>query len=209
MALPRLYGVVRSGSTLVHNVLEMIYGEKIIKAHSFFEDAGDAKIVLTYRDFRDSAASEWRVFEANFDELEDLKQVDFEGIKKHLLRKKYSVEDMRKFKRAYDANQLLFLKYEEFHGNLDFLIDSLENFLDISVVKRKREAIKIETDIQTRKKQSKKLETFSNYDRDTYLHGKHILSGEVGTWRRIVKKRDWEKINKYLEEELLEWGYKI
>jgi len=54
------YGMGRSGTTLIYQILRMLFKEaSIIKTHQFVETSDP--VVATYRDFRDVLVSSWRV----------------------------------------------------------------------------------------------------------------------------------------------------
>ena len=67
-----LYGVPRSGSTLVYRVLNLIFPDKnIFTAHHWKET--DKPLIVTYRDFRDIAVSYWRTSFGRYDKNRNLR----------------------------------------------------------------------------------------------------------------------------------------
>ena len=70
---PVVFGVPRSGSTLVRNILNTIFDGRIgVQTHGAFgEIEENARVVATYRDFRDCTVSKWRMNHAGFDKEED------------------------------------------------------------------------------------------------------------------------------------------
>ena len=78
----KLYGVPRSGGTLVYNIVrELLSGKATIEpqTHSFFDDS--EKAIITYRDFRDCVVSSWRVGN-NFDSPERRKLANYSDLTK-------------------------------------------------------------------------------------------------------------------------------
>src|SRR5260370_37862012 len=52
------YGVPRSGSTLVYQLISGIYPQGVVKTHRYCSQR--VKTTATYRDFRDALVSLWR-----------------------------------------------------------------------------------------------------------------------------------------------------
>ena len=84
MSIIKLYGLPRSGGTLIYNIVKELHPEKNIdpQTHSYFSD-GDL-IVVTFRDFRDSIISAWRVGKG-FDNKSNIKLASYEGLFKYII----------------------------------------------------------------------------------------------------------------------------
>ena len=84
MSIIKLYGLPRSGGTLIYNIVKELHPDKNIdpQTHSYFSD-GDL-IVVTFRDFRDSIISAWRVGKG-FDSKSNIKLASYEGLLNILL----------------------------------------------------------------------------------------------------------------------------
>lgn len=72
LEFPTVFGVPRSGSTLVRNILNTIFdGNIAVQQHGTMKVRDRDMIVATYRDFRDCAVSKWRMNNAGFDREKD------------------------------------------------------------------------------------------------------------------------------------------
>ncbi len=77
---PVVFGVPRSGSTLVRNILNTIFDGKIkVQQHNFFSVSDKDMVVASYRDFRDCAISKWRMNFGGFDKDKDKILTDWNG----------------------------------------------------------------------------------------------------------------------------------
>ena len=67
--VPRIFGIPRSGGTLVYNVIRELYDEEVLhQTHGYFDPQDGLKVIIVHRDFRDAAISNWRIYEGEFDE---------------------------------------------------------------------------------------------------------------------------------------------
>ena len=206
----KLYGVPRSGGTLVYNIVrELLSGKATIEpqTHSFFDDS--EKAIITYRDFRDCVVSSWRVGN-HFDSPERRKLANYSDLTKTINDYKRQVaEHLNQFKNKRSPDKTLYLKYEDWVNNYDFLFGSLQDFLEIDVSKKQRQRLRSQYSREEVKKQTKKLETegFDAYDKLTHFHGHHIYTGRPGTWKELVWPWDHEKLTNALKNELESWDY--
>jgi len=204
---PMVYGVPRSGSTLIHNILNTIFDGNIeVQKHYFFKT--NNKVIVAYRDFRDSTASNWRINKAGFDKEEDKKVVGFDEMLDSANRIKRQVHDnLNQFKEYY-SDEALFMCYEQYHEDFDFLLDKLEKFLDIKIKPKLREFInKTWNKKRIKRVYSDSLEAFMGYDKATEIHGQHIYKGAVGTWKEFLVEEDHCKMNEFFKDELKHWEY--
>ncbi len=206
---PKVYGVPRSGSTLLRNILNTIFDGNIkVQKHDYFKT--DTKVICSYRDFRDSTISQWRIQKAGFDKEENAKVATFGKIEENARRIKSQVGTLKHFKERYPSNQIYFARYEDYHDNFDILCDDLEKFLDITIKDQLRKFLQRTWNKKRIKKvYSDNLEAFQGYDEQTEIHGQHIYKGKVGTWKELLQKDNHKMLNEFFQKELLEWGYKI
>jgi|ETNmetMinimDraft_9_1059917.scaffolds.fasta_scaffold07523_3 hypothetical protein len=224
---PIVYGVPRSGSTLVRNILNTIFDGHIkIQNHQFCPIGNKDKIVATYRDFRDCTISKWRIDpnmrnedindylgKITFEEIKDVASIIRSNVNKHLNRYVQMSGEITVYPMAREERpnhfEILYLKYEDFYNNFNFLFDKFETFLDIKISKKVKEFICNEWNIDKVKEDySDNLEGgFSGLDIDSHFHGGHIYKGKVGTWRDFIVPSDHEKLSKFFEKELKKWGY--
>ena len=77
---PKVFGVPRSGSTLVRNMLNTIFDGRIkVQHHGFKPPEEKDMIIASYRDFRDCAISKWRMNFGGFDKDKDKILSDWSG----------------------------------------------------------------------------------------------------------------------------------
>tara|TARA_B100000287_G_C20649042_1_gene786174 strand:- start:1218 stop:2096 length:879 start_codon:yes stop_codon:yes gene_type:complete len=78
---PVVFGVPRSGSTLVRNILNTIFDGRIKVQHHAFKQPHrqNDMVVASYRDFRDCAISKWRMNFGGFDKDKDKVLSDWLG----------------------------------------------------------------------------------------------------------------------------------
>ena len=168
------FGMIRSGSTLIYNILKEIFPDyTIIKTHNhsrswkeiFFKKI---PIVCTYRDPLDIICSSIKRYEKLVtkevidEQIKELKQFGFDDFIK-----------LEKIPRFVDKNRLN-LKYENFYNNFDYIFKELEDFFNIQITSNLRSKIASKLSIQGVKEKISKFKTFEENDMNTHWHGKHI-----------------------------------
>ena len=163
------FGMVRSGSTLIYNILKELFPNCTInKTHTYCvnweEILLQTPIVCTYRDPLDIICSSIK----RYDQLPTR-----EGIDKHIKRlKQNGFDDFIKLEKT-DINKLN-LKYENFYNNFDYIFKELEDLFNIQITSNLRSKIESKLSIQVVKEKISKFKTFEEYDMNTHWHGKHI-----------------------------------
>jgi len=211
---PEVYGINRSGSTLLYNIVNTIFDGNVgVKRGAFFET--DQKIIGVYRDFRDSAISQWRVNSWNqvgtFACEKDAVVASWDQVHTfaHEIRRQVR-EDLRRLRERYDDTQLLLVRYELYNEDFDYLCDQLEIFLDIVISQELRGFINQTWNKQrVRKEYTEPLKDFWYSNEETYFHGGHIYKGSHGTWKELLRPEDHHIINEFMKEELEEWEYQL
>ena len=135
-----VYGMHRSGSTFIWMVLEEIYKKQIFKTHHYIPNK---KTIITYRDPRDIAASLFRMrkdmgkrFTVK-NNIVSFKEKNWKEIR-NLVRPHINI--FLKYKNNPNDNYL-FLKYEDFFNNFDFIFNKLSLFLNKEIDKKTRDYI--------------------------------------------------------------------
>ena len=210
---PIVYGVNRSGSTLLRNIMNTIFhGNIAIQCAEYVET--DRKIVGVYRDFRDAAVSRHRVNQNGqrntFDTEERKQTFSWDSVKGDAHEIKNQIKNnLNQFKENYSTEQLLLVKYENFHEDFDYLCDKLEPFFDIVIKKELREFLKITWNKErVRRDYTKPLKEIIQSDPETDFHGGHIYKGIHGTWKELMGEGG-ERLTEYFAEDLEEWGYEL
>lgn len=205
--VPRLYGLPRSGGTFIYNILNYLFNG-CIQSQSHHYNLIDSKTIATYRDFRDCAVSWWRVEMGRFDEVDKMKKASFNDVEKYLDLTKRSISShLNKYKKKYPPHQILYMQYEKFYNNFDYIFEKFENFLELKISEKDRIIVKREFNLKSNKKRARKFKDFSTWREKYHIHGHHIFTGEVGTWKKIINLNDHNAITEYLYNELKEWGY--
>ena len=203
----KLYGVPRSGGTLVYNIVREVLPDYSIKPqkHSFFKDS--EKAIVIFRDFRDSVISSWRVEQGEFDESENKVEAKYRWLISSIIGIKRQVfENLNRFRGEWKKDYCLFLRYENFFDDYEYIYSRLEKFLNIDISKDQQKILNTKYSRSQVKKRVRKFDDFSEYDID-HFHGLHIYSGIPGTWEELLQAKDHEKLTYSLYQELCEWGY--
>lgn len=203
----KLFGVPRSGGTLICNVTRQLIKncKTQPQSHRFFNDSH--KVIVTYRDFRDCVLSLWRVEHGRFDEIDQIKTAEFKDLRGSIRKIKKTVHHLNLFRDRWDQNNVLYFRYEDWFDNFDHIFKKFEEFFELKIEENQRDLVRKKCDLSTVKKQSKSLSNFDDHDPLTCIHGQHIFTGEVGTWKKLLKQADHEKLTDALCWELKEWGY--
>ena len=212
--VPRIFGVPRSGSTLVRNILNTIFDGRVkVQGHNFWEPDENDMIVATYRDFRDCTASKWRMNSGGFDNEKDLFIVKWDDnmgkttdgmntMRNAASALKRRAGGLDSFDNLYDNQELgykekrvkinkniYFARYEEFQNNYEFLFNHLEQFLRVTIKRDLRDFIQERWNKgRVKRVYSDTIKAFSGYDKDTEIHGQHIYKGKVGTWKEFLQE---------------------
>jgi hypothetical protein len=215
--IPKLFGVPRSGSTVMFNIINYLFdGAVAPQKHKYFED-DDGYVVATYRDFRDSCISQWRAFYGAFDEEKDKKPISQQMLSMHVFSQITTINFLDEFKRdqLHKNRNILFLRYETFFdsniGDLDFeyIFETLEKFFDMKITSTQKAHIRNEYSFSSQKQKSRKFKNFHEYDKETHLHGHHLYKGTAGSWKELVPEEFHAFVNHHLGPHLNAWGYKV
>lgn len=147
-----VFGVPRSGTTLIFNIVrEFLPTRHSHNYHPMYE-----KIIIPYRDFRDCVYS--------------LMRVKFGGFIKSSMAIKRRVTHLR----CYESHKPLYLRYDDFHEDFEYLFDKLEEYLDIEINKSRREDLSKKYSKKRMKKLAKNFNSFKEYDNKYLIKGNHV-----------------------------------
>jgi hypothetical protein len=203
------FSIPRSGSTFVTQVFKYLLPEiKVMKVHKCVIES-NVKVVVTIRDFRDILASNWRVLNnITFEELSVGRKPTYEEVKIEIGRTVNSIKELHKM-RDYYKDQMSMLKYEDFYSNHDCLYDFLEEHFQLSISVELRQELSEKYGMEANRKRAAKLKNFRSWDNDSGIHGAHVYTGEVGSWKKMIKESHHAMINDGLQSYLEKWGYQL
>jgi len=199
------YSPGRSGSTLIAQIL-IILAHEVEKMHDYIDT--DRPVVISYRHPCDMFLSIWRIFE-EIDTVEDLndqaKKIFFFQRKKIKHSINYVISQYNILHQYYDSDKknLLLLCYERFFSDYDYTFNKLEAFFNISIGQEIRESIIDQTSLKKNKNRAEKMKNFDEYDRESLIHGNHILTGEPGLWGEVIPLRLQKKLLSKLDNEMI------
>jgi len=208
------YALPRSGSSMIQQILRELPLKDYYYSHDFIENC-DWPIISTLRDFRDVFISHWRIWHGEFDDNGNLiNSPTEEQIVKILYTIHNKIVVLNTYKEKY-KEKILWLKYEKFYNNHEYIFNELEKFLDIKISKQKRKEIIKLSSLETNKKRQElvpivdKKRIFNNVGEEG-IHANHIspVDSKPGYWKKIVNQEFQYLIEESLSEELRRWGYK-
>lgn len=210
------YALPRSGSTLVLQVLKKILGDDNIDySHKFRETK--LPLIITLRDFRDTVASYWRIWHGKLENGNIVNTPTYEEVKSATGSAVARINQLNQYQDHYKGKNVLWLRYEDFFDNYNYLFNEIEEFLDIKVSEEKRVQIINETNLETKRKYQteipidpSKKRIFDNYEDHHDVHANHIhptIKPTPGYWKQIFPEEFHALIEFTLEEPLKRWGY--
>jgi len=194
------FSPVRSGSTLVYNILKNIFKKKIIKKHNI--NNVDKNVVITYRNPLDSLASLILIDNPNIIPL----QVDDSLLMDKLIElRKNGLDDIIKI---FNNPQPLFLKYEDFKNNYNYIYENISSHFMIEIDQDKRDYINDKFSLLNVKNLIDRHKSFKEWDKTTQLHGNHIskYNGE-SYFKDFFNEKQMEKIKEVLNKHIEILGY--
>jgi len=222
MKQPQLFGIPRSGGTVIYNICRVIWGDEHIKpqSHEYFE--GDRPVIATYRDFRDTLVSQWRSYNLGlegrgFDDEANMEKMSLQEALFHANDFKRAINRLDHFKadEQDDGRKVLFLCYENFFDNekgdlnFEYIFETIETFFDMEIGHATKRYIKQEFNFNAVKEYSKQFSDFNEYDKKTHVHGHHLFKGAFGTWKNLIPSEHHEAVTASLRDELTRWNYEL
>ncbi len=158
------FGVIRSGSTLVYNILRHLF-ERVYKTHSVNYNENDLYILTIRHPYNCIISSILRFNQ----------EINLENLQKHI----DIFFDLNSGARymldlEIDKPNIILMYYEDFVDNNDYIFDTLIRKLNIKIDDDFRNKIKQTTCIENVKKISNNLGDFGTWDINTHIHGNHI-----------------------------------
>ena len=215
-----LYGIPRSGNTLIAQVLRILFHDyMLITSHNWLsprdlllkhgiKDHNILPIIIPVRDFRYSLISSWRVnLSANnqIDEFEK-RQMTLDEVRRFTRRLKKGINRNLKYEKRY-RNQILWLRYEEFSKDFDYLFENLESFFNQDFSEDQKKLVLGECNIDKNIGRQKLQPNFSKYDAKYYIHGHHINTSKQKHWTEYVEPKHQNHVLRALSTGLKHWNY--
>ena len=207
------YGFPGSGSTFVWQVLNALFGDAK-KTHECPPLRDDYRLVATIRDFRDVLCTYFR--RADLPVCRD--SIDFivNRLGGAAFRELYKVSDT-----WTDERRILWLRYERFAHDFDYVFVRIESFFGIELSEEQKEHCRRRYSLQANLVRTREADALCNraeargwlderwkqYTVDG-INGLHITGrGAVGKWRRTIPEELHEHLNEALRAPLERYGY--
>ena len=192
------YGIPRSGSTLVYQLISGIYPAGVAKTHRYCHHR--VKTAVSFRDFRDVVVSLWRRSNpAKADgQMNEAEIEKFAGLCQD------RVKDLNRY---FDRGDICSLRYEDFATKPATVFKAVEKTFGIAVSPEKIAELVNQYSLERNREVSERLSSFKQIDPESQIHGNHIYRGEIGGWRHFVSDRDAGRLELLLQEPLLRYGY--
>lgn len=209
------YGFPGSGSTFVWQVLNSLF-TNVKKTHSCPEYSERHKVVATIRDFRDILCTYFKranlpVTKSSIDFLVNQHAVEADSFKDL-----YRVTEVWAGK-----DNILWLKYEDFFNDFEYLFDRIEVFFRTTLTQDQKQHARSSYSLQANQERVRQADalckkegamgwlddSWKSYTVDG-INGLHITDGgSVGKWKRIIPEHLQGYVCELLEEPLKKYGY--
>jgi len=194
------YGIPRSGSTLVYQLISGIYPQGVAKTHRYCPHR--VKTTVSFRDFRDVVVSLWR--RSNPARLDQGMTDD--DVEKFTATCRQRIQELDRY---FERGGICPLRYEEFAPKPALVFSALERAFGVAVAPDKAAQLVAESSIEKNVAIAQKLGNFKSIDPASQIHGNHIYRGEIGGWRKFVAGGAAERLENLLREPLLRYGYEV
>ena len=184
------FGPVRSGSTLIYNLLRDIFpNSEVRKTHYMEKNPSTKYIVSTYRNPLDIMASLIQ-FHDQMPTIASIREKIF-------FIKNNGLVD---FVNIIDNDKILKLKYEDFYNNYNYIYDKFETYFKIKIDSEQRIFLDKKYKINNIKKIVQKYDSFNDFDDITHWHGNHISpnNGAPNSYDKFFNDEQIEFIKKGL-----------
>ena len=182
------FGPVRSGSTLVYNLLRDIFPNcDVRKTHNIEKNPSTKYIVSTYRNPLDIMASIYHIHD-QVPTLDTIRQKIF-------FMKNNGLVD---FFNIIDNDKVLKLKYEDFYNNYNYIYDKFEAYFKIKIDSEQRVFFDKKYKINNIKEMVKEYNSFDYFDGITHWHGNHISphNGAPNAYDKLFNNEEIEFMKK-------------
>lgn len=198
------YGMQRSGTALLWNILKECFPDRIIiKTHRYFDYMDKCIVVGIYRDLREIILSRWRTMVLDTDVITKKMTInDYYPIKK-VVEKEISV--METF---YNLENSHFIKYEDaIIDDYKHIFDFIEKIFNIKIGYELRADINYNFSIETVQSivDQYKMDSFKKFDKTTHFHAKHIA--KTSGYKNYMRPELVKFIERKYKTHLVKYGY--
>jgi len=192
------FGPIRSGTTLIYNILQNIFDTKIVKCHQLY-NGFKGVYVVTYRHPFDCIIS-------------TIQRDNLEVNNKNIIDKtnEYLLQGGKAITLAFDGlkkgNNVVLLKYESFVNDFDYIYGKIEDFFKMKIPNEYKNIFNQKFNINNVEKVTKMFKDFSEYDPKTNWHGNHISKdkGECFKYKKYLSNEQIKMIDDLLLKEMKE-----
>ena len=184
------YSPVRSGSTLLYNILKMLF-TNVHKAHHLEEPNKNniGRIMTTFRHPYDCVISQTQI---------NITDPTFEDYKKNVsvYLKNGGNNMFDNFQKILTHKKIVWFKYEDFVNDFGYIFDKIQNGSDLEISDERRSEIEEKLNIDKVNNYIQKFKDFSEYDRDNHFHGNHISKdkGAINKYRKYLSEDQIKEI---------------
>ena len=172
---------IRSGSTLLYNIVKNIFIDKpVIKSHHFTHDP-DSTYLITIRHPYNSIISTL---------LKNKKTLNKSNLNSAI--KEYLI-GLNTFLKKIDYDNVIIFRYEKFQNNYDYIFDKLQKKLNVIITNREELNEKFSINnvkeyIKDFNEKNNLKPEFKNYDKKTHFHSNHISQYNGKTDYKVILK---------------------
>lgn len=204
------FGPPRSGTTVVYQIMCSLFNEST-KTHSsprhvpFVPD----RWICTVRDPRDIISSFWRVnTNVNVRNSSLTSKMRKDEISQYYNQHKSWLDLVETY---HKLDNVIWLKYEHYVNNFDYIFDKIEQSMDIVIDRETRDILIERHSIENNKKFADQYAGFHIHHAEDVsgLHGNHIFTGQPRTWETIVHPDALRYMSEITKPYLDLWNYEV
>ena len=174
--------------------------------HAYEDILKDNYLIITWRDPRDSIISWIRTeySKQNTDKFPTLEYI-LENCERTAKEQREAFKGIIKMHNQHPKNNILELKYENYHNNFDFLFDKLEKFFKIKIDSSTKEYINEEFSKKSVIEFQKNIgPNFNHFCDISNVHGEHVYKGD-NKWKEVLTPEILDIINPILDPYIKKW----